>query len=63
MKETEVIFKLSEVNDILNRLSEIPAKYSFDLIGFIRGRAQDKVNADIAATQAEVAPEKLPDQE
>lgn len=42
---TLVTFTLDEVNQILNRLGEIPAKYSLDLISFIRAKAQEQVSA------------------
>lgn len=49
-----VIFTLDEVNQILNILGEVPAKYSLDLLTFIRGKAQEQLKAAPAAV-AEVA--------
>lgn len=40
-----VSFTLEEVNQMLNFLGEQPAKYSLDLITFIRGKAQAVVDA------------------
>jgi len=45
-QETQLItFTLAEVNGILDALAEAPAKYSFDLINFIRSKAQSQINA------------------
>lgn len=46
--EKQVVFTLEEVNGILGYLGEIPAKYSIDLIKFIRDRAQAQHPADAA---------------
>jgi primosomal protein N'' len=40
-----VTFTLEEVNQILNILGEVPAKYSLDLVTFIRGKAQSQLQA------------------
>lgn len=50
----QIIFTLDEINEILNRLGEIPSKYSFDLLGYIRAKAQEQVNA----AAVDVKPEK-----
>lgn len=56
--EPKVVFTLSEVNQILTALGEIPAKHSFELVGFIRTKAQEQV---AAAAKAEVVEEDKKD--
>ena len=41
----QITFTLDEVNQILNALGEIPAKLSLPLIGFIKQRAEQQVQA------------------
>jgi len=44
MDETQnIIFTLDEVNQMLNYLAEQPAKYSMDLINFIKTKAQSQI--------------------
>lgn len=54
-ENTQVVaFTLDEVNQILNILGEVPAKYSLDLVTFIRGKAQAQIQAAAPAASAEV---------
>ena len=39
----EVKFTVEQINQILNYLGEVPAKYSLDLIKFIRETAQSQI--------------------
>lgn len=39
MSEKQVVFTLDEVNQMLTFLGDVPAKYSLDLISFIRNKA------------------------
>lgn len=50
-----VTFTLEEVNQILENLANAPAKYSMDLIQFIRAKAQEQINAQQAPGAAPVA--------
>ena len=51
MSDTQTIsFTLEEVNSILTVLGEIPAKYSLDLVQFIRSKAKEQTTE---ATQTE----------
>ena len=43
MNEVEVKFTVDQINQILNYLGEVPAKYSLDLIKFIRDTAQSQI--------------------
>lgn len=54
MGEQTVTFTLEEVNQMLNILGEVPAKYSLDLVSFIRGTAQKQIQA-VAPVDAEVS--------
>jgi hypothetical protein len=49
-----VTFTVDEINQILNVLGEIPAKYSLDLVTFIRGTAQKQLKKDEEVTDVEV---------
>lgn len=49
--EIQVAFTITEINQILERLGELPAKNVFDLIGFVRQRAQEVVNATQAPAE------------
>ena len=52
---TQIItFTVDEINQILNVLGEIPAKYSLDLVSFIRGTAQKQLKKDEEVTDVEV---------
>ena len=53
-KNVTVTFSLDEVNQILNFLGDVPAKYSIDLVNFIRTRAQAEVKAQTADDAAGV---------
>ena len=45
--ETQTVsFTLGEVNQILNALGDIPAKFSLDLVNFIRAKAQEQVGQE-----------------
>jgi len=45
-----VAFSVEQINQILGALGEIPAKYSLDLLTFIRSIAQEQLqNAAVAA--------------
>lgn len=51
VQEIQVTFTLTEINQVLERLGELPAKAVFDLIGFVRQRAQEAVNASQAPSE------------
>jgi hypothetical protein len=44
-KQVDVVFTLGEVNEMLTHLGEFPAKYSLELIAFLRNKAQAAVTA------------------
>jgi hypothetical protein len=53
--DKQVVFSLDEVNQILQVLGEVPARYSLDLITFIRGKAQEQIgDKDEPITDVEV---------
>jgi len=45
-----VVFSLEEVNNILTYLGDVPAKFSLDLITFIRTKAQEQVGDESTST-------------
>lgn len=38
-----ISFTVQEINDMLGVLGDVPAKYSLDLIAFIKGKAQEQL--------------------
>lgn len=56
--QVQITFSLDEINQVLNVLGELPAKNTIDLINFIRGRAQEQVNAANAAQSGDGAPQE-----
>lgn len=44
----EIRYTLDDVNNVLTALGEIPAKHSIQIIGFLKGKAEQQVQAELA---------------
>lgn len=53
MDKQNVVFTVDEVNQMINYLAEIPARYSMDLISFIRTKAQSQIKQENPAEDIE----------
>jgi len=52
-----ISFAIEEINEMLTYLGKVPAEHSFDLITYIRGKANEEIAAqNVPAVVAPVAP-------
>lgn len=56
--EQQIYFTVAELEDILKYLGELPAKYSLDLIAFIKNKAASQIQEVEAKPEADVVETK-----